>query len=96
MYVFEYTVAVQMVVNPLVVVGNGIFRTSAPYGGPCSLSSLKISLLLYISTLQRISEAPEEHVRSHYGYFESPCGCWISNSGTSKEQSVLLPVEPSH
>jgi hypothetical protein len=27
---------------------------------------------------------------------EPPCGCWDLNSGPLKEQSVLLPAEPSH
>jgi hypothetical protein len=30
------------------------------------------------------------------GGCELPCGCWDLNSGPSEEQSVLLPVEPSH
>jgi hypothetical protein len=30
------------------------------------------------------------------GSCEPPCGCWDLNSGPSEEQSVLLPVEPSH
>jgi hypothetical protein len=28
------------------------------------------------------------------GGCEPPCGCWDLNSGTSEEQSVLLPAEP--
>ena len=36
-YVYEYTVAVQMVVGPHVVAGNWIFRTSAHSSRPCSL-----------------------------------------------------------
>jgi hypothetical protein len=30
------------------------------------------------------------------GGFEPPRGCWDLNSGPLKEQSVLLPTEPSH
>jgi hypothetical protein len=30
------------------------------------------------------------------GGCEPPCGCWDLNSGPLKEQSVLLPAEPSH
>jgi hypothetical protein len=27
--------------------------------------------------------------------FEPPCGCWVLNSGSLEEQSVLLAAEPS-
>lgn len=27
--------------------------------------------------------------------WEAPCGCWEMNTGTLKEQQVLLTVEPS-
>ena len=73
-YVCEYTVAVQMVVSLHVVVGECIFRTPACCGWPCSLQSLLslaqrfYLLLLYISTLKLTSDAPEEGLRSYYGW----------------------------
>ena len=49
-YVYEYIVAVQMVVSLHVVVGNWIFRTSARSGQPRLLRP-KDLFILYISTL---------------------------------------------
>jgi hypothetical protein len=69
-----------MVVSLHVVVGNWIFRTSlyllrssplAPVNFACSVParfSPKIYLLLYISTLYLSSDAPEEGIRSNYGW----------------------------
>jgi hypothetical protein len=69
-YVCNYTVAVQMVVNLHVVVGNWILGPLlAPVSPACSVpahSGPKIYLLLYISTLLLSSDTPEEGIRSHY------------------------------
>jgi hypothetical protein len=63
-YVCEYTEVVQMVVSLHVVVGNWIFRTSAPSCQPRSLWSK--DLLFCVSTLQLSSDSPEGGIRSHY------------------------------
>ena len=60
MYVFEYTVAVQMVVSPLVVVGNGILRTSAQ---DLQKSSQCSYLLSHLTSPQYLSYFKP---RSHY------------------------------
>jgi hypothetical protein len=48
----------------------------------------KISLLLYVSTLQLSSDTPEEGIRIRMVV------SWDLNSGSLEEQSVLLTTEP--
>ena len=46
--------------------------------------------LLYVSTLQPSSDAPEEASDLITGGCEPPCGCWDLNFGPSEEQSGAL------
>jgi hypothetical protein len=66
-YVYEYTVAVQMVVSLHVIVGNSA-RSGQPHPAHSvpACSGPKMNLLLLISTLLLSSDTPEEGIRSHY------------------------------
>jgi hypothetical protein len=37
---------------------------------------------------------PEESIRSHYNYFELPCGCWGLKSGLLEEQIAEPSLQP--
>jgi hypothetical protein len=92
--IYEYTVAVLMVVSHHVVAGNlNSGPLLASVGPACSV--LKIYLLLYLihcSCLQTQQKRASDPITDGC---EPPCSCWDLNSGPSEEQSVLLTTEPS-
>jgi hypothetical protein len=65
-------------------------RSVPAHSGP------KVDLLLYIvhgSCLLMLQKRASDLIM---GGCEPPCGCLDLNSGSSEEQSVLPPAEPSH
>jgi hypothetical protein len=92
-----------MVVIFHVVVGNWVLGPLLTCVSPASSGSAsfypKIYLLLYISTLQLTSDAPEESIRYHYRCLWATlwlqCGYWDLNSGPLVSAHIRWAISPA-